>query len=62
MDDWLSLQECSTLVRVTTDTLRAEIRDGRLRAFRAGKKMYRVRRADLLEWLRPVGPAEQAVR
>ena len=43
----MTLEEAAAALRVSTDTVRRRIRAGRLRAYRFGPRMLRLRRADV---------------
>jgi excisionase family DNA binding protein len=48
---FLSVREAASLMRVCDDTVRAMVRDGRLTACVVGKRMLRIREADVLALL-----------
>ena len=51
MDEWLTVDEVATELRVRRETIRALIRAGQLRAARIGKG-YRISREALAEYLK----------
>ena len=70
MAPWLTTARCASLIGMTTDFVRGEIQDGRLRAYvirRPGKRaVYRVRSSDFTDylrahWQRPTRPAAPAI-
>lgn len=48
--DFLNLEEAAALVEMDPRTLRRRIEEGRLIAFRPGRR-FRIRRADLLDFM-----------
>jgi excisionase family DNA binding protein len=49
---FLTTQEVSRLLHVSVQTVRRWIKDEKLPAYKVGPRMWRIRMADLDEWLR----------
>ena len=45
--EWLTTQEAAAFLRVSPDTLRRRVKEGRIKAYRPGGKNMRFKRSDL---------------
>ena len=50
-EEWLTTEEASDLVKFTPQTIRQWCREGRLPGRRVGKRQWRFKRSDLLQFL-----------
>lgn len=49
--EFLTVQEVAEKLRISVVTVRSMIKDGSLRAVRVGKKMFRIARAELEDFI-----------
>jgi excisionase family DNA binding protein len=54
-DGWISITEAATYLDVTTRTVRQMIADGRLRGYRNGPRIVRLRRDEIDNSMTPFG-------
>ncbi len=60
--EWVSLQQAALRVGVSVDTLRRRIRAGKLRAYRFGERLIKIRVEDLDNLVRPIPLGNQLRR
>jgi excisionase family DNA binding protein len=60
-EEYLTVSEAATLLRVAPSTVRRWIREGDVRAYRLGQRRIGIRRADLDTLITPVHPSAERV-